>query len=610
MPNLLSLQNVSLAFGGEPILDGVSLNIDKGDRICLVGRNGCGKSSFLKVLDGSLEPESGTIIRAPGLKIATLPQEVPQSLAGTVAEIVGASAVSAPEAASAVTRLGVDPAAPFASLSGGQRRRCLLARAIASRPDILVLDEPTNHLDIPTIEWLESFLESRAETFIFVTHDRAFLRRLAKKILDLDRGRLAGWDCGYDTFLRRKVQLLEDEKTYYTRLGKNIRKEEAWLRRGVKARTARNEGRVNALMALRKEFAQRRVEEGQSTIRIHAAEQSGARVLRLKDVSFAYPGVEPLVSHFTADVLRGERIALVGPNGVGKTTLVRLLAGELEPAEGEIVRGTNLKIVYFDQLRATLDPTLSVAENVSGGSENVSIAGHSRHVLSYLSDFLFGPDRARTPAGALSGGERARLLLAKLFLEPCNLLILDEPTNDLDIETLDLLEEQLAAFPGTVLLISHDREFIDNTATGVWVFGGGGEIRAYPGGYSDNAASASRGASGQKARGDLPKKVGGDLRAPRCDGASCSHPAERPEVAPYPTSPRKLSYNEKREYEALPGRIEALEREEAELNERLCDPEIYKKPPDEVARWRERLLAIPAETDAFMARWAELEERA
>lgn len=594
MPNLLSLQNVSLAFGGEPILDGVSLNIDKGDRICLVGRNGCGKSSFLKVLDGSLEPDSGTIIRAPGLKIAALPQEVPQSLAGTVEEIVGASAASAPEAASAVTRLGVDPAAPFASLSGGQRRRCLLARAIASRPGILVLDEPTNHLDIPTIEWLESFLESRVETFVFVTHDRALLRRLAKKIIDLDRGRLAGWDCGYDTFLRRKEQLLEDEKTYYTRLGKNIRKEEVWLRRGVKARTARNEGRVNALMALRKEFAQRRAEEGQSTIRIHAAERSGARVMRLKDVSFAYPGGEPLVSHFTADVLRGERIALVGPNGAGKTTLVRLLAGELEPTGGEIVRGTNLKIVYFDQLRATLDPTLSVAENVSGGSENVSVAGHSRHVLSYLSDFLFGPDRARTPAGALSGGERARLLLAKLFLEPCNLLILDEPTNDLDIETLDLLEEQLAAFPGTVLLISHDREFIDNTATGVWVFGGGGEIRAYPGGYSDNAAYS----------GGTPPP------APGTRSAAATQPDVRPSRPDSPTTTRKLSYNEKREYEALPARIEALEREEAELNERLCDPEIYKKPPDEVARWRERLLAIPAETDALMARWAELGERA
>ena len=601
MPNLLSLQNVSLAFGGEPILDGVSLNIDKGDRICLVGRNGCGKSSFLKVLDGSLEPDAGDIVRAPGLKIAALPQDVPQSLSGTVSEIVGASAVSAPEAASAITRLGLDPDAPFASLSGGQRRRCLLARAIASRPDILVLDEPTNHLDIPTIEWLENFLESRIETFIFVTHDRAFLRRLAKKILDLDRGRLAGWDCGYDTFLRRKEQLLEDEKTYYTRLGKNIKKEEAWLRRGVKARTARNEGRVNALMALRKEFAQRRVEEGQSTIRIHAAEQSGARVLRLKDVSFAYPGGEPLVSHFTADVLRGERIALVGPNGVGKTTLVKLLAGELVPTEGEIVHGTNLRIVYFDQLRATLDPSLSVADNVSGGGENVSVAGHSRHILSYLSDFLFGPERARTPAGALSGGERARLLLAKLFLEPCNLLILDEPTNDLDIETLDLLEEQLAAFPGTVLLISHDREFIDNTATSVWVFSGGA-IRAYPGGYSDNSKTRlpspdSRNPSAKpETRNPNPA---GETRLPK--------PESRPST---PARPAKLSYNEKREYETLPARIEALEREEAELNERLCDPEIYKKPPEDVARWRERLLAIPAETDALMARWAELEERA
>ncbi|MBR3086508.1 MAG: ATP-binding cassette domain-containing protein [Kiritimatiellae bacterium] len=590
MANLVSVQNVSLAFGGDPLLDGVSLNIEKGDHICLVGRNGCGKSSFLKILDGSLEPDSGEIVRAAGLRVASLPQDVALTLEGTVGEVVGATAPSAASATSAISRLGLSGETPFAALSGGQRRRCLLARAIASEPDLLILDEPTNHLDIPTIEWLESFLENRVQTFVFVTHDRAFLRRLARRIVDLDRGKLAGWDCDYDTFLRRKEQLIEDENTYYERLGKNIRREEAWLRRGVKARTARNEGRVNALMALRREFAQRRTEEGQSTLKIHSAGTSGTRVMRIRDLTFAYPGGKPLVSNFSAEILRGERIALIGPNGAGKTTLVRLLLGELKPTSGEIDPGTNLRIVYFDQLRQKLNPDLSVADNVSDGNDNVNVAGHTRHVLSYLSDFLFTPERARTPVRALSGGERGRLMLARLFLEPCNFLILDEPTNDLDMETLELLEDQLAAFSGTIVLVSHDRDFIDNTAVTSWFLGPDG-IVVYPGGYSD----------GRKLFAAAREKAGVAAR--------------QESAAPAPEAPRKradnrLSYKERREYEALPGQIEALEAEEAELNERLCDPEIYKKPQDSVKAWRDRLAAIPAETERLMARWAELEERA
>lgn len=598
MANLLSIQNISLSFGGQPVLDNVSLNIAAGDRICLVGRNGCGKSSLLKVIDGSLEPDSGKIIRQPSLKIASLPQEVSISLEGTVAEIVGNGAATPSAqaaAAAAITRLGLDRDAPFSSLSGGQRRRCLLARAIASQADLLVLDEPTNHLDIETIEWLEGFLESRITTFIFVTHDRAFLRRLAKRIVDLDRGKLNGWDCDYDTFLNRKAQLIEDENTYYERLGKNIRREEAWLRRGVKARTARNEGRVNALMELRRQFAARRVDEGLSNIRIQASDKSGVRVLRIKDISFSYPKGKTIVSHFSADVLRGERIALVGKNGVGKTTLVKLITGELQPDLGEIACGTNLKVVYFDQLRETINPELSVAENVAESGDNVTVDGRQRHVLSYLSDFLFSPDRAKTPAKALSGGERGRLALAKLFLQPCNFLILDEPTNDLDAETLDLLEDQIAAFGGTVIVISHDRDFIDNTATCVWVFGEDGEISAYPGGYGDLL--------------DRRKEEEKRIADAATDARASSARQDRVQSAT-PQRQAKLTYREKEEYEALPGKIEALEAEEAELNKLFCDPELFRKPAGEVSAMKRRLGEIPHEIEKAMARWAELADSA
>lgn len=593
MANLVSIQNVSISFGGEPVLDGVSLNIAKGDKICLVGRNGSGKSSFLKILDGSLEPDSGTVLRAQGLKTASLPQDVAGDISGTVGEIVGAAATgeqAAAAAASAVTRLGLDPAAWFSALSGGQRRRCLLARAIASQPDLLVLDEPTNHLDIDTIEWLEDYLENRVATFIFVTHDRAFLRRLAKKIVDLDRGKLNGWDCDYETFLRRKRQLLEDEKSYYEKLGKNIRREEAWLRRGVKARTARNEGRVNALMELRRKFAERRAEEGTGNFRIVSAGQSGARVARFRDVSFAYPGGREVLRGFSAEILRGERIALVGPNGAGKTTFIRLLTGGLAPTSGEIDLGTQLETVYFDQLRAKLDPELSVADNVSDGNETVYVAGRPRHILSYLSDFLFPPERARTPVKALSGGERGRLMLAKLFLGRCNFLVLDEPTNDLDMETLDLLEERLADFDGTIVMASHDREFIDNTATATWVFGGDGEVERIAGGYAEWR--------GLREKRDT--EAAKDVAAAQADS--------KPEAKP--RRPDRLSYKEKRELESLPGKIEALEKEEAELNGRLCDPEIYRKPPADIAAWQARLREIPAEIDAAMNHWAELESRA
>lgn len=593
MANLVSIQNVSLSFGGEPVLDGISVNIAKGDRICLVGRNGCGKSSFLKILSGEIEPDVGEVLRTSGLKIASLPQDVREELPGTVGEIVGTAAAdpsAAAVAASAITRLGLDRNAAFSSLSGGQRRRCLLARAIASAPDLLILDEPTNHLDISTIEWLEDFLENRIASFVFVTHDRAFLKRLAKKIFDLDRGKLNGWDCDYPTFLRRKQQLLEDEKTYYERLGKNLKREEAWLRRGVKARTARNEGRVNALMELRKKFAERRIEEDGSNFQILSAGLSGTRVARFRSVSFAYPDGMPILSGFSAEILRGERIALVGANGTGKTTLIKLLIGELAPTSGEIDIGTNLSIVYFDQLRTQLDLESSVAENVSDGNDTVYAGGRPRHILSYLSDFLFSPERARTPVKALSGGERGRLMLAKLFLQRCNFLILDEPTNDLDMETLDLLEDRLADFDGTIVMASHDRDFIDNTATSTWVMDPAcGAPKCFAGGFSEW-------------RDRLKKQA----QAASLENITQSRKSRQANKTPQKI---RLSYNEKRELEALPDKIEALEREEADLNTKLCDPEAYKKSADLIRAWQSRLKDIPGEIDAAMTRWAELDAK-
>ena len=596
---LVSLQNVSIRFGGDPLLDNVTLNIERGEHTCLVGRNGSGKSTLLRVIEGVLEPDSGEVVVQAGVRIAALPQEVPTDITGTVREVVeagmprhaGAEAWEKSTAAnSAITRLGLDPDADFASLSGGLKRRCLLARALMCEPDLLILDEPTNHLDIESVAWLEKFLLSRVPTFLFVTHDRVFLRHLAVRIIDIDRGKLNGWDCDYDTFLRRKQQVLDDEEVIYARMGKLLKKEEAWLRRGVKARTTRNEGRVRALMELRKRFGERRMEQGTGSFSLQAGERSGNRALRVKNLSFAYPGGPELIRDFSLDILRGERIGIVGPNGSGKSTLLKLLTGHLQPTSGEIIPGSNLDITYFDQLREQLNEELSVADNVAEGRETVVVNGVSRHIYAYLGDFLFEPERARTPVKALSGGERNRLLLARHFLHPGNLLALDEPTNDLDIETLDLLEEQLSLFGGTILLVSHDRAFLNDVVTSTLVFEGDGLLRQYPGGYDDwRAAVAAR------AKEEAP--------APEAR-------AERPAPQPSGAQTKRLSYNERREYEALPSQIEALEAEEAELGTRLSDPEVYRQPAADLLAWQARLDAIPAEVERLMARWAELDERA
>ena len=594
---LISLQDVSLRLGGDPLLDQVNLNIERGECTCLTGRNGSGKTTLLRLLAGLVEPDGGFVQRQPGLRVAYLPQEVPPDLRGSVRELVEAGMAPHPgaepwERATAVdavlSRLDLDPEARLERLSGGLRRRALLARALVGQPDLLLLDEPTNHLDLASIEWLESFLKSRVETLLFVTHDRAFLRKLARRIVDLDRGRLAGWDCDYDTFLRRKQQLLDDEAVAWERLGRRLDQEEAWLRKGVRARRTRNEGRVRALLALRETFSQRRLEQGTSRMQLQSSERSGTLALKVSGLGFAYPGEAPIVGGLDLRILQGERIGIIGPNGSGKTTLLRLLTGQLAPSAGSVAPGSRIQIGGIDQMRSALDPEKSVAENLAGGRDTVIVNGRPRHLFAYLQDFLFEPARARTPVKVLSGGERNRLLLARLFLDPGNLLALDEPTNDLDIETLELLEEQLAGFEGTLLLVSHDRAFLNQVVTSTLVLEGGGRVIQYAGGYDDWLSQR---------------------KPPAADEAPGTPRAATPAATPAPgrASRRRLGYNEQRELAAIGGQIEALETELRLLQEQLQDPEAYRQPPGQLAGWQERLAELPPAIDRLFERWAELE---
>ena len=550
---LMSLKDVSLAFGGPAVLDNVSLSVTRGLRAALTGRNGEGKSTLMKVLAGELAPDAGEIVRAPGLKTIYVSQEVPRDRPDDAA---------------------------FNALSGGRRRRKILEDALLAKPDLLLLDEPTNHLDIAAIDWLEGMIRRQREmAVLIVTHDRRFLRRVATQIFDLDRGELSGWACDYATFVRRKADLLADEAVYWARKSKKLAQEEAWIRRGVKARTTRNEGRVAALMELRREFAARRTQVGTATLTLDTAAPGGVRVLKIADLGFAYDGAHFVFRHFTADVLRGERIGILGGNGAGKTTLLKLLTGKLRPTEGSVTVGTNVQLAFFDQLRSEMKPELTVAENIASDRDEVVVGGVKKHVFSYLADFLFSSERARTPVKALSGGERARLMLAKLFLKPANLLVMDEPTNDLDIETLELLEEQLLAYKGTLLLVSHDREFLDNVVTSTLVLEGDGTVKPYPGGYADYLAQR-------------PKE-------PKPAAAPSARPAAPAPSAP--SAPRKLSYNERREFDALPGRIAALEGKIAAIN--ALDP------VKEYARFAE-IPSLQSELDALETRWLELGERA
>jgi ATP-binding cassette subfamily F protein uup len=598
---LVSLLDVSLSFGGAPLLDRVNLQIDRGERVCLVGRNGAGKSTLMKVISGELQPDDGQVFRSPpDAVLATLRQEVPAGLSGTVQSVIEGEGGSFEEhndwerhdrVERLMERMGLPPEAEFSSLSAGQKRRVMLAQGLVAEPQLLLLDEPTNHLDLESIRWLEEFLLEWGGALVFVTHDRAFLRRLATRIVEVDRGRLIGWSCDYDTFLVRKQAVLEAEEVERAQFDKKLAQEEVWIRRGVKAQRSRAQNRINALKAMRAERAARRDRTGVAKLTAQEADRSGFKVITAEGAGFRW-GDRWIVRDLDARIERGDKIGIVGPNGAGKTTLLRLLLGELTPAAGKVEQGTRLEIVYFDQLRAQLDETMRVQDAVADGNTTVTINGRTRHVISYLEDFLFEPARARTPIRALSGGERNRLLLARLFTKPANVLVLDEPTNDLDAETLELLEDLLVEFGGTVLLVSHDRAFLNEVATSLLVFEGDGAVSEYIGGYDDwQRERASREQAAAKA-------------AAVSRGASAVAPAGSggPE-----RKARKLSNKERTELAALPARIEVLEAEQTTLNTRLADPAFFRTAGAEVSRATARLAEIEAELAKAYARWAELE---
>lgn len=587
---LLSLQSISLAYGGQPLLDEATLQLEKGERIGLLGRNGEGKSTLLGIVAGEIQPDHGKIVQQSGVTIAYLPQAVPAALSGCVRDIIlegmelDASQGSAAERL--CSQLRIDPGADFESLSGGQKRRTLLARALVNEPDVLLLDEPTNHLDIRSIQWVESFLARYHGCLLFVTHDRAFLKSVCNRIVELDRGQLTSWSCDYPTFLRRKEEFLRAEEKHWAEFDKKLAKEEVWIRQGIKARRTRNEGRVRALKALRSERAERRERVGQANLRIQASSRSGRKVIDVEDLHFAYPDL-PIVDGLTTTIMRGDKVGLLGPNGCGKTTLLRLMLGQLEPQQGNVTHGTSLEVAYFDQHRVQLDETETVMDAVADGADRVTIQGQQRHVAGYLQDFLFAPDRIRQKVKSLSGGERNRLLLAKLFTEPSNLLVLDEPTNDLDTETLEMLEARLLDYPGTVLVVSHDRQFLDNLCSSTLVFEGGGVVGEYVGGYSDWQRMTQSSAKVSEPVPTSDVKVG-----------SSGKPA------------RKLSNREREEWKALPSSLEGMEQELATLQARMAEASFFRGDPDDIRTASERVSALPQEIEATFMRWAELDERA
>jgi len=591
---LLTLESISHAYGYLPLLEDVQLRVEPGERLALIGRNGTGKSTLLSIVSGELAPDAGTVWRAPGTRVARLVQDVPLESGRTVREEVtaglrevapGSDVDSGYKVDVILSRLDLPADRQVNELSGGWRRRVLLGRALVAEPDLLLLDEPTNHLDVDAIQWLERYLASFGGALLFVTHDRAFLKRLATRIIELDRGRLTSWPGSYDTYLERKDASLEVEARDLARLDKKLAEEEVWLRRGIKARRTRNEGRVRALMALRAERASRRQQAGQVRMTIDRGDTGGRLVFEADRVSKAY-GDRSVVRDFSTRILRGDRIGLLGPNGSGKTTLLRLLTGELPQDSGEVRRGARVTIAYFDQQRQQLDPERTVVESVADG-DTVTVNGQPKHVLGYLADFLFPRERALSPVKALSGGERNRLLLARLFAQPANVLVLDEPTNDLDIETLELLEELLDTFDGTVLLVTHDREFLDNVVTSTFAFEGDGRVVEYVGGWQDYLRQAPQ-------AGPSPDRV----RRPAESTASRGDASGR----------RKKTFREEREYAALPGRIESLEEEQKRLHEEVAGPEFYRAPADHIQTVLARIDGIHHELEEALARWVELEE--
>ncbi len=627
---LVTLDHVSIAYGHIPLLDDASLQVEAGERVCVIGRNGTGKSTLLQILSGDQTPDSGSVWRQPEIGVARLVQDVPLSSnrpvfdvvaegLGNLGELVAAYHHAAVEVAERGTnisldklgrlqheleerdgwrleqrvetvldRLGLPAEAIVDSLSGGWRRRVLLARALVAQPQLLLLDEPTNHLDIEAMIWLEEFLKTYAGAVVFVTHDRVFLQNLATRIVELDRGTLTSWPGDYATFLRRKEEWLASEAAQNNTFDKRLAEEEVWLRQGIKARRTRDEGRVRALLAMRQERAARRAQVGNVRLQAEIGERSGRLVFEAGDISKSF-GDKVVVRDLSLRVMRGDRVGLIGPNGSGKTTLLRLLIGELTPDTGDVKRGANVQVAYYDQQREQLDPQRTVFDTVGDGNDTVTVNGRTQHVHGYLRDFLFPPERAYARVQTLSGGERNRLVLARLFTQPANVLILDEPTNDLDIETLELLESYLIEWPGTLLLVSHDRAFIDHVVTSTLVFEGGGQVQEYVGGYEDWLRQRGTREIATKAQ---PER------------------AARPTVAPATVATRKKpTYREQRELEQLPAQIEALEREHAQLTASITDPLFYRQPADSIAHTLARLEALTHELHAAYARWDELDSR-
>ncbi|QNI03413.1 ATP-binding cassette domain-containing protein [Halomonas sp. SH5A2] len=633
---LLRLEQLQLAYGTQVLLDRADLTVERGERLALVGRNGTGKSTLLKLVAGDIQPDDGSIWRAPGLKIGVLAQELPDSSGMTIFDMVAQGLPEAGELLSeyqhlindpdpdmnrmatlqtrleaidgwsfhqqidvVLTRLGLPPEAEMSALSGGWRRRVALARALVAKPDLLLLDEPTNHLDLDTIAWLEEQLLAFNGAVLLITHDRAFLSKLATNILELDRGKLGHYPGKYTEYQARKQHELEVEARENAEFDKKLAQEEVWIRQGIKARRTRNEGRVRALEAMRNERSQRRERQGTANLAVDSGERTGKRVVKLKGVSQRF-GDDTIIRDLNLEVMRGDRIGFLGRNGAGKTTLLKILLGEIEPTEGTVQLGTNLKVAYFDQLRAGLEPEKTVYDNVAQGSDRVSVGGKDRHVMSYLQDFLFTPDRVRQPVKALSGGESNRLLLAKLFTQPANVLVLDEPTNDLDMETLELLEELLLNFEGTLLLVSHDRTFMDNVVTSMLAFEGDGVVREYVGGYTDWIRQGGR----------LPPAPWEGAARQNTEPTSTTS-QEKPSATAAPAQkPVKLSYKLQRELDALPAEIERLENDVEALEQEAANPTFYQQDASDVSAKLQALEQTQQALDAAMERWMALEAMA
>jgi ABC transport system ATP-binding/permease protein len=627
---LLRLDQISLAYGHLPLLTHVDFQIEAGERVCLVGRNGTGKTTLFRVITGAAVPDKGEIWRMDTLRVAHLEQEVRPDTDQTIFEVVASGLGEIGELLSeyhhlthhqdlgrreslrelaqlqtrietldgwnvnqkvetVLTRLGLPEDKKLADCSGGTRRQIMLARALVSAPDLLLLDEPTNHLDINAITWLEKYLENYHGALMFITHDRTFVRRLATRIVELDRGKLTSFPGNFDAYLQKKDELLDIEERAYAKFDKRLAEEEAWIRRGIKARRTRNEGRVRALQALRREKAQRLEVQGRARFGLDAGAMSGKLVVDVRRISFRF-GDNQILRDFSTRILRGERVGVIGPNGCGKSTLLCLILGELEPSSGQVVLGTRLQVAYFDQHRRTLDPEKTVRENMSD-TDYVTVKGRSRHVIGYLKDFLFPPQRIDSPVKALSGGERNRLLLAKIFTQPANMIVLDEPTNDLDVDTLELLEELLSEYEGTLLLVSHDRTFLDNVVTSTLVFEGDGRFQEYAGGYEDWERYQRQIPA---APAEIPKRA-------------IAQPTPTSSTAATGERPRKLTYKERRELESLPEKIESLEAEQFELHALIGKADFYRQSSEKITATLQRLETVKGELEAAYERWQELE---